>query len=71
LRAGVAEELAVVVVGLVFGDDFFAGGAGEHGDVGGPFRAADFAEVRNPLLTWIGNPLLTIYWRLARLLLWW
>lgn len=37
-----------------------------------PFiAAADFAEVRNPLLTYVGNPLLTLYWRLARLLLWW
>ena len=33
--------------------------------------SADFAEVRNPLLTYIGNPLLTLYWRLARLFLWW
>ena len=32
---------------------------------------ADFAEVRNPLLTYIGNPLLQAYWALARSLLWW
>jgi len=31
----------------------------------------DFAEVRNPLLTWVGNPLLALYWRMARLLIWW
>lgn len=37
-----------------------------------PFvAAADFAEVRNPLLSYVGNPLLRGYWALARMLLWW
>ncbi len=32
---------------------------------------ADFPEVSNPLLNYVGNPLLSLYWRIARLLLWW
>jgi len=30
-----------------------------------------FPEVRNPLLTYVGNPLLRLYWCFARSLLWW
>lgn len=37
-----------------------------------PFVAqVRFPEVRNPILTYLGNPFLQIYWRLTRLLLWW
>lgn len=37
-----------------------------------PFiAAADFEHVRNPILNWIGNPLLILYWHAARCLLWW
>jgi GT2 family glycosyltransferase len=37
-----------------------------------PFIAkAKFPEVRNPLLTYLGNPVLCVYWVLARLVLWW
>ena len=37
-----------------------------------PFIAkAEFSEVRNPLLTYLGNPLLSLYWVLARLVLRW
>jgi GT2 family glycosyltransferase len=31
----------------------------------------EFAEVQNPLLTYVGKPLLRWYWKGARLLLWW
>ncbi|TAK04851.1 glycosyltransferase family 2 protein [Patescibacteria group bacterium] len=31
----------------------------------------DYQEISNPILTWIGNPLMTLYWRICRLLLWW
>lgn len=41
-------------------------------DLTRPFIAAvHFPEVSNWLLTTLGNPLLSLYWRCARLLLWW
>jgi hypothetical protein len=36
-----------------------------------PFvAAADFAEVQSPLLRYVGNPLLSAYWWIARKLMW-
>lgn len=31
----------------------------------------DYQEVESPVLKYIGNPLMTLYWKLCRLLLWW
>ncbi|KKU08269.1 MAG: hypothetical protein UX10_C0001G0028 [Candidatus Magasanikbacteria bacterium GW2011_GWA2_45_39] len=28
-------------------------------------------EMRNPLLLYVGNPIMTLYWKLIRLILWW
>lgn len=31
----------------------------------------DYQEVSSPVLRYVGNPIMTIYWKLCRLILWW
>ncbi len=31
----------------------------------------DYQEVSSPVLRYLGNPIMTLYWRICRLLLWW